>query len=142
MFSGGQGWIFGRSLPPDLAQEQQQGVPAYVLSGHYQRPWAELKTGNYLSAWSGQQHAQGQQAEVAILTNLRGEWLETATGNLWGWCQGTYFIPELSGEQLPGITQQYLQQWLTAQGREVIPLPWGEMLIQQLDGTVVQYLHS
>jgi hypothetical protein len=47
------------------------------------------------------QAAQRQQCQEAILVNERREWLETATGNLWGWYQEQWWTPpEVSG----GIT--------------------------------------
>ena len=44
------------------------------------------KTGNYLACWLAKNAgAKKVGAQEAILTSDQGEWLETSTGNLWGW---------------------------------------------------------
>ncbi len=128
LFADGREWILPRPLPPDLAHWQGQGITAWVAPPCYDRSLAGHKTGNYLAPWLARQQAQGQGAQEAILTNGRGEWLETATGTLWGWGAGCWWTPPLDGGILPGVVRSRLLQGLTTQGYGVQQQPW--------DGTV------
>lgn len=54
----GRELILGRPLPEHLAQQQQQGIQGWLAQDPYfQRPQADFKTGNYLSAWQARQRA-------------------------------------------------------------------------------------
>ncbi|WP_353673171.1 aminotransferase class IV [Synechocystis sp. LKSZ1] len=116
----GRPWIIGRELPADLATKQQQGIQAWLANlPHLRRPLADHKTGNYLSAWLALQTAQGQGASEAILVDADQHWLETSTGNLWGWRAGQFWTPPTTGQILAGISRHQLQQWLYQQGQIV-----------------------
>ena len=134
-FPSGQALITSRELGVDLEQRQKLGINAWLMPpGRYQRSLAELKTGNYLAPWLAQRIAQENNAQEAILTDINGHWLETATGNLWGWQNGEFFTPPLTGEQLPGIVHQQLYQWLTDKGLTIAGDRWSGELVKNLQG--------
>jgi branched-subunit amino acid aminotransferase/4-amino-4-deoxychorismate lyase len=122
LFADGREWITGRGLPMDLAQRQEKGVIAWRADLVGTRSLPEHKTGNYLTPWLAQQQAQRQGAQEAILVDEQGQWLETATGNLWGWADGVWYTP--AGSRLPGLARAWLIQRLRAQSIEVRELPW------------------
>ncbi len=125
IFYDGRELIIGRLLPADLAERQQRGIRAWLADApHFQRSLAAHKTGNYLSAWLALQSAQQQGALEAILVDAAGNWLETSTGNLWGWHSGQWFSPPLSGGILPGLTRSQLFNWLEKQGHSATEEPW------------------
>lgn len=135
LFPAGQGWIVGRSLPPNLDQRQRQGIAAWLMPpGRFQRSLADWKTGNYLAPWLAQQTAQRQQSQEAILTNHQGHWLETSTGNLWGWRDDIFFTPTFTGEQLAGIAHKHVSQWIEQQGGIVRYEVWTSTLVKSLQG--------
>jgi 4-amino-4-deoxychorismate lyase len=119
LFADGREWITGRSLP-ELAQ--QQGVACWVAPSDYARSLPLHKTGNYLACWLARQQAQRHGAQEAILTSAQGDWLETTTGNLWGWAEGQWWTPV--DNCLPGLMRQRLQQILTAAQQPVRFDPW------------------
>ena len=125
VFPDGREWILGRDLPADLKQRQQQGILAWLAEApHFQRSLAERKTGNYLAPWLAGQAAQQHGAQEAILVDAAGNWLETSTGNLWGWQEGCWWTPPLTGDILPGLARSQLIQWLTQHNKTVIEAPW------------------
>lgn len=125
VFPDGKALATGRAMPPDLARRQREGVTLWVAdSPRFARPLAEQKTGNYLPAWLARQRAFQNGAEEAIIINAQGAWLETSTGNLWGWAENQYWIPSLTGESLPGVAQERLLAWLESQGIAVRQVPW------------------
>ncbi|WP_024545454.1 aminotransferase class IV [Picosynechococcus sp. NKBG15041c] len=129
----GRELILGRSLPEQLKEKQQQGIKGWIAPAlDYQRPQASFKTGNYLSAWQARQRALNQGAGEAILLNMHGQWLETATGNLWGFRQGTWYTPPL-GEILPGVMRLYLQRQLTQCQIPFQEIPWDLELVQTFE---------
>lgn len=123
IFPDGTEWITGRSLPPNLAKNQQTGVTCWLAPAEYTRSLPTHKTGNYLACWLARQQAQTHGAHEAILTSPQGEWLETSTGNLWGWADGQWFSP-MHSHCLPGIMRNRLQQMLGQSGQFVSPEPW------------------
>ncbi len=126
LFPDGREWITGRALPDQLVRHQQNGVACWVAPADYTRSLPMHKTGNYLACWLARQQAQKQGAHEAILTNAKGDWLETSTGNLWGWAHGQWWTPR--GEQcLPGLMQARLQKLLIAAGQRVSYLPWSQL---------------
>ncbi len=129
IFADGREWITGRSLPPDLAQRQQNGIIAWVANSHWQRSLPNHKTGNYLAPWLALQQAQRSGAQEAILTDDAGNWLETSTGNLWGW-RDAWYTPPLEAGILPGILRNQLIHNLRWQNEEVIEKPWNAELIE------------
>ena len=129
LFPDGREWITGRELPADLTKNQQDGKAASVVElGH---SLATHKTGNYLSAWLAQSLARSRSAQEAILVNSNsGEWLETSTGNLWGWQDGCWWTPPLTAGILPGIVRTQLISWLQEQNLEVKQKAWRRELVE------------
>ncbi|MEM6612352.1 MAG: aminotransferase class IV [Cyanobacteria bacterium P01_C01_bin.72] len=110
IFPDGKEWITGRSLPPDLAQRQTAGVTAWLAQASlYRRVLPHYKTGNYLSAYLARTQALKRNAQEAILVDTQGNWLETSTGNLWGWHDNCWYTPILDSGILPGIVRS---RWL------------------------------
>lgn len=130
IFADGREWITGRFLPSDLAQRQQNGITAWVAESHWQRSLPNHKTGNYLAPWLALQQAQRSGAQEAILTDDLGNWLETSTGNLWGW-RNAWYTPPLEAGILPGILRNQLIHKLKWQNEEVIEKPWNAELIER-----------
>jgi branched-subunit amino acid aminotransferase/4-amino-4-deoxychorismate lyase len=140
LFADGRELIWGRSLPADLAARQQQGIVAEVVAG-FDRTLPQYKTGNYLAPWLARQKVD----QEAILVNAAGDWLETSTGNLWGWRDGTWYTPPLVAGILPGIIRAHLVQWLQTRGKIVNEDNWNQTLVNQLTGiaysnAVVQFI--
>ncbi|QQE66925.1 hypothetical protein GFS31_36300 [Leptolyngbya sp. BL0902] len=134
-FPDGRELITGRPLPVDLSQKQRHGITAWVAMGEpYQRAIPNHKTGNYLGSWLALHQAQCQGAAEAILTDAAGHWLETSTGNLWGWGQGQWWTPPLADGLLPGIARQQMLAHLQNQGLPVCQDPWGPAVVSQLEG--------
>lgn len=125
IFPDGKELITGRSLPTDLEQRQQQGIRAWIAAGKpFQRWLPEHKTGNYLPCWLARQTALAQRCQEAILINDAGDWLETSTGNLWGWKDGCWWTPPLSAGILPGVVRSQLMHLLKSTGQTVREEPW------------------
>lgn len=104
----GKELIIGRNLPENLSNFQQQGVIAWIANNLYQRSLNEHKTGNYLGAWLALNEAKKLGANEAILLDINHNWLETSTGNLWGYKNGIWFTPILNQNILPGITRKMI----------------------------------
>jgi branched-subunit amino acid aminotransferase/4-amino-4-deoxychorismate lyase len=133
-FPDGRELITGRSLPGDLDTIQREGITAWVAQGdRYQRCLPTYKTGNYLGAWLALQGAKAQGAREAILTSPTGQWLETSTGNVWGWANGQWWTPPIQGDLLPGIARQHILHHLQRQGLTVQQQPWTPALIQTFE---------
>lgn len=129
LFPNGREWITGRDLPPNLINEQKYGTSTYIVKSA--RSLATHKTGNYLSAWLAQNLAKKHSTREAILVDsISGEWLETSTGNLWGWKDGCWWTPPLSAGILPGIVRSQLIEWLQLKNLEVKQVPWQHELVQ------------
>ncbi|MEO1621796.1 MAG: aminotransferase class IV [Cyanobacteria bacterium J06632_3] len=136
VFSDGKAWVTGRELPADLANHQQKGITAWLAPADYTRSFPEHKTGNYLACWLARQAAQRQGADEAILTNAQGDWLETATGNLWGWVNGQWWTPagtSLGNQCLPGLMRQRILYLLAEMGHTVNLAPWPQLTWSQFD---------
>lgn len=109
VFSDGKEWITGRTLPADLKQRQTEGITAWVATNYlYHRELASHKTGNYLAAYLARNQALSINAEEAILCDRACNWLETSTGNLWGWRDDCWYTPKLGVGILPGIKRSHL----------------------------------
>ncbi len=108
IFPDGEELIIGRNLPQDLRKNQQQGIKGWIANLDLQRSLAVHKTGNYLGAWLALQEAKKMSANEAILVNKQGNWLETSTGNLWGYQDGIWWTPTLEEGILPGITRKMI----------------------------------
>jgi branched-subunit amino acid aminotransferase/4-amino-4-deoxychorismate lyase len=133
LFSDGREMVTGRSLPPDLADRQQLGIVAWVAPKE-RRSLPQHKTGNYLLPWQCLQQATTHGAQEAILLDAQDHWLETATGNLWGYAQGQWWTPPLTDGILPGIARQQMIQHLNNQGKTVQESPWDGATIAQFEG--------
>jgi 4-amino-4-deoxychorismate lyase len=133
LFPDGREWITGRPLPLDLLQQQTQGITAWIADPDWQRSLPAHKTGNYLVPWLALQQAQAHGAQESILIDTAGNWLETSTGNLWGWADGYWYTPALSVGILPGLQRQRLIQGLRCQNKQVVEATWDAALILQLE---------
>ncbi|USR92112.1 aminotransferase class IV [Phormidium yuhuli AB48] len=135
LFADGRVLITGRSLPQDLQRRQQEGVVALLARGpRFARWWPQQKTGNYLGPWLALQEARQLGAVEAILVDDGGQWLETATGTLWGWGEGRWWTPPLSAGILPGIGRSRLLGLARRQGWEVVEQPWCPSLVGRFEG--------
>jgi branched-subunit amino acid aminotransferase/4-amino-4-deoxychorismate lyase len=133
-FPDGREMITGRALPAGLKQRQTQGIRAWVANSEdFRRPLANFKTGNYLGGWLSLQAAQRQDCQEAILVNDQHHWLETSTGNLWGWHQGQWWTPPLDAGILPGLMRRFLSQHLHKKGMPEQRVPWTKDLVQQFE---------
>lgn len=146
IFPDGMDLITGRSLPADLDQVQQTGITAWLANDNqFCRSIPHHKTGNYLPSWLALQAAQAKGAQEAILTEpSTGNWLETSTGNLWGWADGCWWTPPVASASplgnstgtsiyrlddktsltdnlpiLPGIARSQLISWLKCQNKKI-----------------------
>jgi 4-amino-4-deoxychorismate lyase len=138
LFPDGREWIVGRSLPLHLEQWQQDGIVAWVAESydptqHLGRSLPVHKTGNYLAPWLARQQAQQRGAQEAILTDGRGTWLETSTGNLWGWGKGMWWTPPIHDGILPGVMRSHLITFLKCHNETICEEPWTDQVIQQLE---------
>ncbi len=131
LFPDGSEWITGRDLPPHLTEQQQSGITCWRAPPAYKRSLPTHKTGNYLACQLARQQAQTQGAQEAILTDERGDWLETTTGNLWGWAKGQWWTPSdswASSHCLPGLMRNRLQQSLAADQQIVNSQSWSQLV--------------
>lgn len=141
LFPDGRELITGRYLPSDLAERQKNGITACLVDASQYRRWLpEHKTGNYLSAWLALQASRQQGASEAILVDEQGNWLETSTGNLWGWQQGIWWTPPVEVGILAGVVREKLITWLGQQGIVVRQEPFENKLVRQFE--VVAYTNS
>jgi 4-amino-4-deoxychorismate lyase len=133
IFPDGRELITGRDLPPNLATWQTEGVTVIIADRQYTRSLPQHKTGNYLAPWLALQQARNQNIQEAILTNDRGDWLETTTGNLWGYRDGCWYTPPLSAGILPGIMRSQILDYLYQQHQPVVEIEWAETWVTELD---------
>jgi 4-amino-4-deoxychorismate lyase len=133
IFPDGREWIIGRLLPPFLTEKQNHGIIASLAKPEIFRSLPDRKTGNYLSAWLAKTAAQKLNAQEAILVDAQGNWLETSTGNLWGWRDGCWWTPGLNGGILPGIMRSQLINWLFSQQQQVREEPWTPELVKKFE---------
>ena len=134
IFADGREWISGRYLLEDLATRQQQGIVGWLADAPiYRRSLASYKTGNYLGAWLALQEAKKSGAKEAILIDESGNWLETSTGNLWGWKQDCWWTPLLDEKILPGIVRCQLLSWLRSQNIPVRENNWTPDFVRDLE---------
>ena len=119
LFPDGKEWITGRLIPDDLTEKQKYGVKLTIAKTEQYRSLPFHKTGNYLAPWLAKKNALKQNAQEAILTDIAGNWLETTTGNLWGWRDRCWFTPPLSTGILPGIMREKIISMLRSNQYEV-----------------------
>lgn len=90
------------------------------------------KTGNYLAPWLAKIQAQKINAQEAILVDKEGNWLETTTGNLWGWSNNSWWIPPQEVGILPGVMRNQLLKYLKQRQLTVYEVPWNQEIIGNL----------
>lgn len=133
IFPDGKEWITGRSLPTNLEEKQTNGITAWLADeGRFQRSLATHKTGNYLSSWLALQTAQEKGAQEAILVDKNGNWLETSTGNLWGWKDGIWWTPVVKNA-LPGVARSRIISFLKQQNIPVQETIWTPEFVSGLE---------
>jgi 4-amino-4-deoxychorismate lyase len=134
IFADGKELIIGRNLPENLAQKQREGVMGYVVNNkHLIRSLSSYKTGNYLAPWLALQEAKKNDAQEAILVDHHGNWLETNTGNLWGYKKGFYYTPSRDCGILQGVIRTRLLGWLKAKNIRVVENVWTQDFIKDLE---------
>lgn len=135
IFPDGKEWIVGRNLPADLKQRQKDGITAWIATGDlFQRNLAQHKTGNYLGAYLARNQALNVDAQEAILIDRQGNWLETSTGNLWGWRGGCWYTPSLDSGILPGIARSLLLKHFRTNDLLVQENIWTPKFVKTLEG--------
>jgi 4-amino-4-deoxychorismate lyase len=135
IFPDGREWITGRNLPIDLEQRQTLGITAWIAKADiYRRTLAQHKTGNYLAAHLARNHALSLNAQEAILVDSQGNWLETSTGNLWGWGDNCWYTPSLDSGILPGIGRSQIINRLQNSKIQVRQNLWTPQFVKSLEG--------
>ena len=133
IFPDGRELITGRAFPPDLPERQQQGITAILASQpQWRRELATHKTGNYLACWLALQQAHQQDTKEAILVDNQGNWLETSTGNLWGWRDGCWYTPTLEQGILAGRVRALIINWLRNSEQNLQENIWDNNFVQSL----------
>jgi 4-amino-4-deoxychorismate lyase len=132
IFSDGRELITGRSLSPQLSTWQRKGVTVIIADRQYTRSLPQHKTGNYLAPWLALQQARSRDIQEAILTTDRGDWLETTTGNLWGYRDGCWYTPPVNAGILPGIRRSQILARLQQQNLPVVELEWDAEWVKDL----------
>jgi 4-amino-4-deoxychorismate lyase len=134
IFPDGKEWIIGRYLPEDLAERQQKGIVGYIAqNSQFYRYLPQQKTGNYLGAWLALKEAQKLGVKEAILLDNNGTWLETSTGNLWGYKDNCWWTPSLESGILPGIARAQILKWLQSQNVPVRENKWEPGFVKDLE---------
>ncbi|MEC4818350.1 MAG: aminotransferase class IV [Scytonema sp. PMC 1069.18] len=133
LFPDGREWIIGKFLPQGLTEKQRNGILAKLAARELYRSLPGHKTGNYLSAWLAKANVQQSEAQEAILVNDEGHWLETSTGNLWGWRDGNWWTPPLAARILPGVVRGQLINWFRNTQQVVREEPWTPEAVRKFD---------
>lgn len=134
LFPDGREWITGRKLPTDLAERQQQGIAAWLAdTPELRRSFPTYKTGNYLAGWLALQKAQQLGTKEAILVDATGSWLETSTGNLWGYKDEGWWTPPLNVGILSGVVRSQLIDFLKQRGVAVCEVAWDTQLVKDFE---------
>ncbi len=133
IFPDGREFITGRELPPQLTNWQTEGVTVNIAHQDYVRSMPQHKTGNYLAPWLALKQARSQNIQETILINDRGDWIETSTGNLWGYRDGCWYTPPLTAGILPGIERGQILHRLQQQQQQVIEIEWAREWVNTLE---------
>ncbi|PSB10502.1 4-amino-4-deoxychorismate lyase [Pleurocapsa sp. CCALA 161] len=134
IFPDGREWITGRNLPANLEEFQTTGITAWVAQDSlYRRDLPQYKTGNYLSAYLARNQAISRKAQEAILVDTQGNWLETSTGNLWGWKNDCWYTPGLDSGILAGIARSRWLDFCQSRKIKVIENIWHPEFISTLE---------
>lgn len=135
IYPDGRELISGHNLPMDLRQRQTFGVTAWIAKDNiYRRDLAQHKTGNYLAAYLARNHALSSKAQEAILVDAHGNWLETSTGNLWGWRDNCWYTPSLDSGILPGIGRSHIINRLQKKNIQTKQNLWTPQFVRSLKG--------
>jgi len=137
LFPDGREWIIGRFLTPDLTEKQKNGIACCIANSEFSRSLPSHKTGNYLSAWLAKTSSDAQEA---ILVDAKENWLETSTGNLWGWYDGSWWTPPIKAGILPGIMRSQLINYLQNQQQPIQEAPWSVELVRKFEA--IAYTNS
>jgi 4-amino-4-deoxychorismate lyase len=140
IFPDGREWITGRYLPKDLTKKQNNGIVCWLARQEYSRSLPTHKTGNYLGPWLAKESAQKLDTQEAILVDAQGNWLETSTGNLWGWRDGSWWTPPIISGILPGVVRSQLINWLKIEKQPVREEPWTPELVSGFEA--IAYTNS
>jgi 4-amino-4-deoxychorismate lyase len=133
VFPDGKEWIIGRMLAKDLPEKQKYGITANVVQNYY-RSLPVHKTGNYLAPILAKAHAaENYNSQEAIFIDEAGNWLETTTGNLWGWKDNCWWTPPINAGILPGIAREYLKTSLIRQNQIVREDVWDVKLFKSFE---------
>ncbi len=134
IFADGREWILGRFLPADLQTKQDKGISVWVADAPlFRRSLPTYKTGNYLGAWLALQQGIKLGSKESILIDEKGNWLETSTGNLWGYKQGCWWTPTIAIGILPGIVRSRLINWLQGKNIAVKENVWSPDFVRDLE---------
>jgi 4-amino-4-deoxychorismate lyase len=133
VFPDGKEWITGRNLPPDLAEKQKYGISAIIANSNLYRSLPNYKTGNYLTSWLAKSMPEHHHSQEAIFVDDFGNWLETTTGNLWGWKDGCWWTPPTDGRILPGVMRSHILNSLINQYQSVHEESWTQKLVSDLE---------
>jgi 4-amino-4-deoxychorismate lyase len=140
VFPDGKEWITGRNLPENLAERQKSGISAIIASPNLVRSLPNYKTSNYLTSWLAKSIAENNNSQEAIFVDELGNWLETTTGNLWGWKDGYWWTPPTDGRILPGVMRDFLKETrspildsLINQHQQIREEPWTQELVTSLE---------
>lgn len=134
VFPDGREWITGRSLPANLEKLYADGITAWVAEDSlYRRDLPQYKTGNYLSPYLARNQALSFKAQEAILIDSQNNWLETSTGNLWGWKNGCWYTPSLESGILAGIARSRWLHFFQSRKIKVSENIWSPKFISTLE---------
>ncbi len=141
IFPDGREWITGRFIPADLTERQKMGIAAKLTDApEFRRSLPNYKTGNYLPAWMALSQAHLAGAKEAILVDAFGNWLETSTGNIWGWQEGRWWTPPKEAGILAGVVRSQLISWLRYHYQPVGEAPWDASFVKRLEA--IAYTNS
>ncbi len=133
VFPDGKEWITGRNLPQDLAERQKSGISAIIASPNLVRSLPNSKTGNYITSWLAKSIAENHHSQEAIFVDELGNWLETTTGNLWGWKDGCWWTPPIDGRILPGVMRSQFLNSLINQHQQIGEEPWTQEFVTSFE---------
>lgn len=77
--------------------------------------------------WLARSAAQPEATQETILVDASGNWLETSTGNLWGWKDNCWWTPPLTAGILPGIVRSHLIKKLNVREE-----PWNQVVFEAI----------
>jgi branched-subunit amino acid aminotransferase/4-amino-4-deoxychorismate lyase len=110
-----------RTLPPDLARQQADGIAAVLLPfpRDVQPPWSGVKLLGHASAVLGRLQAARARAQEALYVTAGGEVTEGTTSNLLVVERGRLVTPPLDAGVLGGVTRDLVLRLARRAGIEV-----------------------